>query len=178
MLLRISGCAHYLRAQAYLLHEIFNDRHVKLPQSFRTPVKHTIEAVPVIIKKRRRMIGCVNAALCLLEPWSRIINLHFLYRNIEAAVHMSYREIQIFHPSGSIYAATVSVGLLLIVLASLHINRRIPCEQRKVFYRRKICYCKGQVSYSMDPFEEASPARTIPLFEFFMNSSMVSRSSD
>lgn len=96
-------------AKAYLLHEISDDLHVQIPQRVRTAVKHRIEAVPVIVEEWRRMIGSVNAAFRLLQPWSGIVHQDFPYGKIETSVHMLDRKIQVLHPVRRINSAAVAV---------------------------------------------------------------------
>ena len=72
-------------------------------------------------------------------------------------VHISdvaHRETQGLDAVLGVDVAAVAVRLLLVILAGLDINRRIPCKDCKVFYRWKICDWKRRHPTQWNPWSK------------------------
>ena len=166
------------RLQAEFLHQESQDPHIQFPERTRMCVEDGEQRVPVVFEPGRGTVGGVDAALRLQHPGRRIIHLDPADRQVERPVPVLHREIDVLRAAGRQDPAAVPPGLFLVVLAGLHINGRILCEQRKVFYGREICDGQDGSHYSMPTLAPISMPRTMPRLEARMNSRMLSRSSD
>ena len=128
--------------------------HIQLPERPRAGVQDGEKRVAVILEERRGHIGRVDAALGLAHPGSAVVHLDLGNRDAEGAPDVAHRETQGLDAVLGVDVAAVAVRLLLVILAGLDINRRIPCKDCKVFYRWKICDWKRRHPTQWNPWSK------------------------
>ena len=97
---------------------------VKVKKTLMTSFKNGEQLILIIIELCRHSVCRDNRPFVLLNPWGLVINLYLCDRYLMRSAFMQYRKRKHLYAFCSIESASVSIRLLLKILAGLDINDR------------------------------------------------------